>query len=147
MPLMNREELQDYIPHRPPMLLLDTVEAEDIEAGTLTATRAVKADDFYFQGHFPGHPVMPGVLIIEAMAQAAAVLVVRSLKRRADNTLLYFMAIEKSRFRNRVEPGMTLRFEVQKLRHKGSVYFFKGRALVGDVVAAEAEFTAKVVEV
>ena len=133
------------IPHRYPMLLIDRV--IDIVAGeSCTGIKNVSANEPFFQGHFPGHPIMPGVLIIEAMAQTSATLVVASLEGvSCDTHIVYFMTIESARFRNPVIPGDTLQIKVQKERTRGNVWRFKGEAYVGDKLCAEAVYTAMLV--
>ncbi len=133
------------IPHRYPMLLIDRV--EDIVIGeSCTGVKNVSANEPAFQGHFPGHPIMPGVLIIEAMAQTSATLVVASLDGvTCDTHVVYFMTIDSARFRHPVVPGDTLRLKVKKERVRGSVWKFSGAAYVGDTLCAEAVYTAMLV--
>lgn len=130
------------IPHRYPFLLIDRV--GEIEAfHRAVGIKSVTINEPFFPGHFPDHPIMPGVLLIEAMAQTAAVLVVASLGERAAGSPVYFMGIENARFRRPVRPGDQLRLEVVILRSRLGVSKFAGKALVDGQVAAEAEFTAK----
>jgi len=133
------------IPHRYPMLLIDRV--IDIVAGvSCTGIKNVSANEPCFQGHFPGHPIMPGVLIIEAMAQTSATLVVASLDDvNCDTHIVYFMTIDNARFRHPVGPGDTLHIKVSKERSRGAVWKFKGEAFVGDKLCAEASYTAMLV--
>lgn len=133
------------IPHRYPMLLIDRV--IDIDpAESCTGIKNVSANEPFFQGHFPGHPIMPGVLIIEAMAQTAATLVVASMDGvTCDTHIVYFMTIEDARFRNPVGPGDTLHIKVRKDRTRGNVWKFRGEAFVGDKLCAEATYTAMLV--
>ena len=133
------------IPHRYPMLLIDRV--IDIEAGeSCTGIKNVSANEPCFQGHFPGHPIMPGVLIIEAMAQTSATLVVASMEGvSCDTHIVYFMTIDSARFRHPVVPGDTLHIKVKKDRTRGHVWKFKGEAYVGDKLCAEAVYTAMLV--
>lgn len=133
------------IPHRYPMLLIDRV--EDIVRGeSCTGVKNVTFNEPFFQGHFPNHPIMPGVLIIEAMAQTAATLVVDSLEGvDADSHVVYFMTIESGRFRKPVLPGDQLRIKVKKERQRGHVWKFQGEAYVGDTLCAEAIYTAMLV--
>lgn len=133
------------IPHRYPMLMIDRI--IDVVLGeSCTGIKNVTANEPAFQGHFPGHPIMPGVLIIEAMAQTSATLVVASLDGVSCEThLVYFMTIESARFRKPVGPGDTLHVKVQKERSRGSVWRFKGEAYVGDMLCAEAVYTAMLV--
>ncbi|HET9810120.1 MAG TPA: 3-hydroxyacyl-ACP dehydratase FabZ [Sphingomicrobium sp.] len=133
------------LPHRYPMLLVDRVESLDPERG-IAAIKAVTINEPFFQGHFPGRPIMPGVLIVEALAQAAGVLAVQSLGLSGTGKLVYFMAIENAKFRMPVEPGVLLRLEVEFVQKRPSVCKFAGKALVGDKVAAEANFTAMIAD-
>ena len=133
------------LPHRYPMLLVDRVESLDPETG-IVAVKAVTINESFFQGHFPGRPVMPGVLIVEALAQAAGVLAVESLGLAGSGKLVYFMAIEGAKFRIPVEPGVLLRLEVEFVQKRASVCKFAGRALLDGKVAAEANFTAMIAD-
>ena len=135
--------IQRIIPHRYPFLLVDKV----IEISSLESATGIKNVTFnepYFQGHFPGVPVMPGVTIIEALAQTAAVMVGVSLDLADKNLLIYFMGIDKCKFRRKVVPGDTLELRVSVLRGKigSKVWKFSGNASVTGEIAAEAEFTA-----
>lgn len=133
------------IPHRYPMLLIDRV-IDIVRAESCTGIKNVSINEPYFQGHFPGRPIMPGVLIIEAMAQTAATLVVDSLDGiDAESHIVYFMTIENARFRKPVVPGDQLQIRVKKERHRGTVWKFKGEAFVGDTLCAEAIYTAMLV--
>lgn len=131
--------LQKLLPHRYPFLLIDRVTAYDIEVLTLTAIKNVTANEPFFQGHFPGFPVMPGVLIIEAMAQACGTLAILSHGGRADDEIYFFVGIDNARFKRQVIPGDQLKFEVQLLANKRGIGKFKAVALVDGQVAAEAE--------
>ena len=133
------------LPHRYPMLLVDRVESLDPDKG-IVATKAVTINESFFQGHFPGRPIMPGVLIVEALAQAAGVLAVESLGLADSGKLVYFMAIESAKFRAPVEPGVLLRLEVEFVQKRASVCKFAGRALVEGKLAAEAQFTAMIAD-
>jgi 3-hydroxyacyl-[acyl-carrier-protein] dehydratase len=133
------------LPHRYPMLLVDRVESLDPETG-IVAIKAVTINESFFQGHFPGRPIMPGVLIVEALAQAAGVLAVESLGLAGTGKLVYFMAIEGAKFRTPVEPGCLLRLEVEFVQKRTSVCKFAGRALVDGKVATEANFTAMIAD-
>ncbi|NTU76809.1 MAG: 3-hydroxyacyl-ACP dehydratase FabZ [Alphaproteobacteria bacterium] len=133
------------IPHRYPMLLIDRV-VDIVTAESCTGIKNVSVNEPFFQGHFPGHPIMPGVLIIEAMAQTAATLVVDSLKGvDSDTHVVYFMTIESARFRKPVVPGDQLHIKVKKERHRGNVWKFRGEAFVDDALCAEAVYTAMLV--
>jgi 3-hydroxyacyl-[acyl-carrier-protein] dehydratase len=133
------------LPHRYPMLLVDRVERLEPDV-SITATKAVTINEGFFQGHFPGRPIMPGVLIVEALAQAAGVLAVESLGLADSGKLVYFMAIEGAKFRTPVEPGVLLTLEVEFVQKRTSVCKFAGRALVNGKVAAEANFTAMIAD-
>ena len=133
------------LPHRYPMLLVDRVESLDPEKG-IVAIKAVSMNEEFFQGHFPGRPIMPGVLQVEALAQAAGVLAVESLGLAGSGKLVYFMSIDGVKFRKPVEPGVLLRLEVEFLQKRSRVCKFAGRALVGDKLAAEANFTAMIAD-
>lgn len=127
------------------MLLIDRVE-EMIPDQSIAAIKAVTFNEGFFQGHFPGRPIMPGVLIVEALAQAAGVLAVESLGLSGSGKLVYFMAIEEAKFRKPVEPGVLLRLEVEFVQKRARVCKFAGRALVDGQVAAEANFTAMIAD-
>ncbi len=133
------------LPHRYPMLLVDRVErlVPDV---SITATKAVTINEGFFQGHFPDRPIMPGVLIVEALAQAAGVLAVESLGLAGTGKLVYFMAIDNAKFRAPVEPGVLLTLEVEFVQKRTSVCRFAGRALVDGKLAAEAQFTAMIAD-
>ena len=133
--------IQRILPHRYPFLLVDRV--EDID-GTKTARgiKNVTMNEPHFQGHFPGTPIMPGVTIIEALAQTAAVMVGTTLELNDKNMLIYFMAIDKCKFRKKVVPGDVLNLYVKTLRAGTKIWKFKGIADVNGQMAAEAEFTA-----
>ena len=133
------------LPHRYPMLLVDRV-AELIPDVSIRAIKAVSINEPFFQGHFPGRPIMPGVLIVEALAQAAGVLAVESLGLTGSGKLVYFMAIDNAKFRTPVEPGCLLSLEVSFVQKRSSVCKFAGRALVDGKLAAEASFTAMIAD-
>jgi 3-hydroxyacyl-[acyl-carrier-protein] dehydratase len=133
------------LPHRYPMLLVDRVESLDPEKG-IVAIKAVTINEPFFQGHFPGRPIMPGVLIVEALAQAAGVLAVEALGLAGSGKLVYFMAIEGAKFRAPVEPGVLLKLEVEFVQKRASVCKFAGRASVDGKLAAEANFTAMIAD-
>ncbi|MCW9032637.1 MAG: 3-hydroxyacyl-ACP dehydratase FabZ [Rhodospirillales bacterium] len=136
-------EIMNMIPHRYPFLLIDRVENLH-EGESAVGIKAVTVNEPFFPGHFPGHPVMPGVLIIEAMAQTAAIVVVDSLGEETEGKLVYFMSVDKARFRKPVLPGDTLNIEVQKIQSRGKIWKFEGKALVNGNVAAEADFMAMI---
>ena len=133
------------LPHRYPMLLVDRVEKIIVDE-SITAIKAVSMNEGFFQGHFPGRPIMPGVLIVEALAQAAGVLAVESLGLANSGKLVYFMAIEGAKFRNPVEPGCLLQLDVEFVQKRSSVCKFAGKASVDGKVVAEANFTAMIAD-
>jgi 3-hydroxyacyl-[acyl-carrier-protein] dehydratase len=133
------------LPHRYPMLLVDRVESLEPDKG-IVAIKAVTINEPFFQGHFPARPIMPGVLIIEALAQAAGVLAVEALGLAGTGKLVYFMAIEGAKFRQPVEPGVLLKLEVEFVQRRTSVCKFAGRATVDGKLAAEASFTAMIAD-
>ncbi len=133
------------LPHRYPMLLVDRVE-ELVPDERIAAIKAVSINEDFFNGHFPGRPIMPGVLIVEALAQAAGILAVESLGLAGSGKLVYFMAIEGAKFRTPVEPGCLLRLEVEFVQKRATVCKFAGKALVDGKLAAEASFTAMIAD-
>jgi 3-hydroxyacyl-[acyl-carrier-protein] dehydratase len=138
-----RAEIEAVLPHREPFLLID--EVVELEPGRrVVARRQVRADDWWFPGHFPARPVMPGVLIVEAMAQTSAVLVVETLGVIDQDLLVYFMSIDEAKFRHRVVPGDTLELHVTVARGRGKIWKFRGEARVGDTLCAEAVFAAMI---
>jgi 3-hydroxyacyl-[acyl-carrier-protein] dehydratase len=137
------DAIKRMIPHRYPFLMIDRV--IEIEAETsAVGIKNVTVNEPYFQGHFPERPVMPGVLIVEAMAQTAAALAVASIGPAAAGKQVYFMTIDQARFRRPVVPGDQLRIKVVKERRKLGVWKFIGQAMVGDQLAAEATISAKI---
>ena len=140
---MDVKGIMRLIPHRPPFLMIERIEGmrSDVEA---TGVKMVSISEPYFQGHFAGDPVMPGVLIIEAMAQTAAVLVVHTLGAAFEGKLVYFMSIDDCRFRRPVVPGNELRLHVTKDRHRGMIWKFNGVGLVDGQKVAEATFAAMI---
>ena len=139
------DRIMKMIPHRYPFLLVDAV--RDVVSGErAVGIKNVTINEPFFQGHFPSFPVMPGVLIIEAMAQTSAVLVVETMGGDAAGKLVYFMSVEQAKFRKPVRPGDTLSIEVVKEQNRGNVWKFKGKAYVGDVLMAEALFSAMIVD-
>jgi 3-hydroxyacyl-[acyl-carrier-protein] dehydratase len=133
------------LPHRFPMLLVDRVE-RIVPDESIAAVKAVSINEAFFAGHFPGRPIMPGVLIVEAMAQAAGILAVESLGLSGTGKLVYFMAIDEARFRRPVEPGVLLNLEVSFVQKRAKVCKFAGRALVDGTLCAEANFTAMIAD-
>ena len=141
---MDIRSIMEFLPHRYPFLLVDRV----LECDGLHFIRGFKnvtMNEPFFQGHFPNNPVMPGVLIVEALGQTGAVLMSKSLNADVTGKTIFFTSIAEAKFRSPVRPGDTLRMEVNVLRHRGDVFKFKGVARVEGRVAAEAEFTAMVV--
>jgi len=138
-------EVMELIPHRQPFLMLDRVE-DIVVREYATGIKNVTINEPFFLGHFPVRPVMPGVLIIEAMAQTAAVLVVETLGEKALGKLVYFMTIENARFRKPVVPGDQLKLHVSIQRNRGNVWKFSGEAKVGDMVVAEGAFSAMIMD-
>lgn len=133
------------LPHRYPMLLVDRVESL-VPNRSIRAIKAVTINEGFFAGHFPGRPIMPGVLIIEALAQAAGVLAVESLGLSGSGKLVYFMAIDNAKFRAPVEPGCLLHLEVEITQMRSRACKFSGRAMVDGKVATEADFTAMIAD-
>jgi 3-hydroxyacyl-[acyl-carrier-protein] dehydratase len=139
------QRIMEMIPHRYPFLLIDRV--VDVTPGErATGIKNVSINEFFFQGHFPARPVMPGVLIVEAMAQTAAVLVVHTLGEASEGKLVYFMSVDSARFRRPVVPGDRLAVRVSRKQNRGNVWKFQGEALVGDKVVADATFAAMIMD-
>jgi len=139
------KQIMALLPHRAPMLMIDRL--IDIVPGvSATGVKSVSINEPYFAGHFPGHPVMPGVLIVEAMAQAAGALVVHSLGGANMEKIVYFMTIDKARFRHPVVPGDHLMIPVKVQRSRGPVWRFGGEAYVNGKLCAEAEYSAMIVQ-
>ena len=138
--------IRELIPHRYPFLMIDRVE-EVVAETSAVGIKSVSANEPHFIGHFPQRPIMPGVLIIEAMAQTAAVLVVATLGPSARGKIVYFMTIDQARFRRPVVPGDRLRIEVTKQNRRLGVWKFNGRATVDGSIAAEAVVSAKIMDV
>ena len=136
--------VMEMIPHRYPMLMIDRV-IDVIPNTSATGIKNISINEPCFQGHFPQHPVFPGVLVIESMAQTAAVLVVHSLGQKAEGKLVYFMTIDEARFRKPMIPGDTALIYVNKVRQRSNVWKFQGKAKVGDNLCAEASFSAMIV--
>ena len=145
MDVLDIKRIMHAIPHRYPMLMIDKV-VDVVPGNSAVGIKNVTVNENFFQGHFPDHPVMPGVLIIESMAQTAAVLVVESLGADAAGKVVYFMTIENAKFRRPVVPGDTLRIHVTKNRHRGNVWKFSAVALVEGVSVAEATYAAMIMD-
>ncbi len=136
-------EVLATIPHRYPFLMIDRV--TEIRLGeSAVGIKNVSINEAHFQGHFPSQPIMPGVLLVEAMAQTAAVLVVKTMGEHVRGKLVYFMTIDNARFRRPVVPGDQVRIEVAVRRHRGAVWRFRGQAVVDGALAAEAEYSAMI---
>jgi beta-hydroxyacyl-ACP dehydratase FabZ len=143
--MIGLKEIQEVLPHRYPFLLVDRI--LEMEMGKrVVGLKNVSINEPFFMGHFPGHPVMPGVLILEAMAQVGGVLLMRSLGVQGEKKVLYFTGIDGARFRRPVVPGDQIRFEVEVLQMRRQICRMKGVALVDGTLAAEAEMSAVVVD-
>tara|TARA_B110001452_G_scaffold192784_1_gene162783 strand:- start:181 stop:642 length:462 start_codon:yes stop_codon:yes gene_type:complete len=143
---LNKLDIANLLPHREPMLLID--ELQDIKSlKSATAIMNVKKNAFYVNGHFPGNPVLPGVLIVEAFGQAAAALTAHGIdKKEYDNKLVFLMSVEKARFRNPVIPDCKLELKIEAIRSHGRVWKYKGEAFVGDKRMADAQWSATIVD-
>ena len=143
---INKDQIKELLPHREPMLLIE--ELKNIKKlSSATAIVNVKKDSFFVNGHFPGEPVMPGVLIVEAFGQAAAALTANGLdKSTYENKLVFLMTIEKAKFRNPVIPDCKLELNIQAIRSHGRVWKYKGEAFVGDKKMADAQWAATIVD-
>jgi len=143
---LNKEQIRNLLPHREPMLLIDEL-VDIVKLKSATAIMNVKKDTFYVDGHFPGNPVMPGVLIVEAFGQAAAALTAHGIdKKEYENKLVFLMSIEKARFRNPVIPDCRLELKIEAVRSHGRVWKYKGEAFVGDKRMADAQWSATIVD-
>lgn len=143
--VLDVEQIKQLLPHRAPFLFIERL-TDIVPNESATAYKAVSYNEPHFQGHFPHMAVMPGVLIVEALAQAAGALVMHSLGLSAERRLVYFMTIDKARFRKPVVPGDTLRMPVKAIQRRGPVWRFEGQAFVGDKLCAEAEYSAMIAE-
>jgi 3-hydroxyacyl-[acyl-carrier-protein] dehydratase len=144
-PELGVDEIKRLLPHRAPFLFLERL--TDIVPGeSAVGYKAISFNEPHFQGHFPDFPVMPGVLIVEALAQTAGALVMHTLNLADSNRLVYFMSIDRARFRRPVRPGDVLRMPVKALRKRGPVWRFAGEAYVGDTLCTEAEYSAMIAE-
>ncbi|HLJ63668.1 MAG TPA: 3-hydroxyacyl-ACP dehydratase FabZ [Stellaceae bacterium] len=139
------QRIMQLIPHRYPFLMIDRL-IKVVPNESAIGVKNVTFNEPHFQGHFPQRPVMPGVLIIEAMAQTAAVLVVHTLGPAAEGRVTYFMSVENARFRRPVVPGDTLMVHVKRQHHRRNVWKFDGQAMVGDQLVAEATYTAMIMD-
>lgn len=142
-------EIQKIIPHRYPFLLLDRV-TDLTPSESLVGFKNITIAEPVFQGHFPGHPIYPGVMILEGMAQAGGILAFKSMgdmsEEEAAQKVVYFMSIDKAKFRNPVRPGDRLEYRVSVMKHKGSIWMLKGEAYVDDKLVSEAELKAMIVD-
>ncbi|MAE51930.1 MAG: 3-hydroxyacyl-[acyl-carrier-protein] dehydratase FabZ [Micavibrio sp.] len=139
------KQIMRMLPHRYPILLVDRL--LEFESGVrAVGLKNVTMNEPHFMGHFPGEPVMPGVLIIEAMAQTAALMVVKTLGEEAEGKLVYFMTIDDAKFRKPVTPGDSMYIHVEKVQSRGPVWKFSGKALVNDQVCAQATFSAMIAD-
>jgi 3-hydroxyacyl-[acyl-carrier-protein] dehydratase len=139
--MLDINEIMKILPHRPPFLLVDRVVEVD-EGKRITATKNVSMNEPFFPGHFPGHPVMPGVLIVEALAQAACILAILSSDESVRSKVTYFVGIENAKFRRPVFPGDNLRLEVEATGCRRGIWTFKAFAWVDDKLVTEAELRA-----
>ncbi len=146
MDSLNKKQIIDLLPHREPMLLIDELHKIK-KLNSATAVLYVKKDSFFVQGHFPGQPVMPGVLIVEAFGQAAAALTAHGLdKSTYEDKLVFLMGVEKARFRNPVIPDCKLILNIEAIRSHGKVWKYKGEAFVNDQKMADAIWSATIVD-
>ena len=143
---INKEEIRKLLPHREPMLLVDElINIKKLKSATAIVN--VKKDSFYVQGHFPGQPVMPGVIIVEAFGQAAAALTAHGIEKSTyANKLVFLMSIEKARFRKPIVPDCKLLLNIEAVRSHGRVWKYKGEAFVGDKKMADAQWSATIVD-
>ena len=143
---IDKKKIESLLPHREPMLLIDKL-INIVNLKSATAIVKVKKDSFFLQGHFPGQPVMPGVLIVEAFGQAAAALTAYGVDpKEYENKLVYLMSVEKARFRNPVLPDCELHLHIEAVRSHGRVWKYKGVAKVNEKVMADAQWSATVVD-
>ncbi|HEB79118.1 MAG TPA: 3-hydroxyacyl-ACP dehydratase FabZ [Rhodospirillales bacterium] len=139
------ERIMDLIPHRYPFLMIDRM-IDVVPGKSAVGIKNVSINEPFFQGHFPSKPIMPGVLIVEAMAQTAGALVIYTNGQNSENTFVYFMSVEQARFRKPITPGDCIHLHVEKQQSRGDVWKFKGEAMVDGVLMAEAVYTAMIVE-
>ena len=144
--MLGIQEVMELLPHRYPFLLIDRI--LEFEMGKrIVGLKNVTINEPFFQGHFPGHPIMPGVLLLEAMAQAGGVMALKSIPPEdVKKKVLYFMSIDKAKFRKPVVPGDQVRFELELTRARGTIMSFKAKAIVDGGVVAEAEMMAMIVD-
>ena len=143
---INKKEIEELLPHRDPMLLIDEL-TNIVKLKSATAIVNVNKDSFYVQGHFPGQPVMPGVVIVEAFGQAAAAVTAHGIdKSTYENKLVFLMSVEKARFRNPVVPNCKLELNIEAIRSHGKVWKYKGEAFVDRKRMADAQWSATIVD-
>lgn len=145
--MIDINEIQKILPHRYPFLLIDRV-TDLIENESICAYKNVSISEGVFQGHFPGHPIYPGVMIIEGMAQAGGVLAFKSTANKEDleNKVVYFMSIDKAKFRHPIRPGDRLEYKISVIKHRGKIWILRGEAFVDDKLACEAELQAMIMD-
>lgn len=146
--IMDVMEIQEILPHRYPFLLVDRVTKIE-KSHTLSAYKNVSISENVFQGHFPGHPIYPGVMILEGMAQAGGILAFKSMdmsKEEVAQKVVYFMSIDKAKFRSPVKPGDQLEYRITVIKNKGAIWILKGEAFVDDKIVSEAELKAMIVD-
>ncbi len=147
--MMDVMEIQKILPHRFPFLLIDRV-VEFEEGKSIDAYKNVSISEHIFQGHFPGHPIYPGVMIVEGMAQAGGILAFKSLSKEdqedIENKVVYFMSIDKCKFRAPVRPGDRLEYKLSVIKHRGNIWLLKGEAYVDGALTTEAELKAMIVD-
>ena len=142
--MIDINEIMTYLPHRYPFLLIDRI-VEYVENKRVVGIKNVTINEPFFQGHFPGHPIMPGVLLIEAMAQVGGVMALKA-ETEPSKKVIYFMSIDKAKFRKPVVPGDQVRFELELVKVRSTIRTFKGVALVDGAIVAEAEMMAMIVD-
>lgn len=139
-------EIQKILPHRYPFLLIDRV-IDIVPNESIVAIKNVTIGEQIFQGHFPSHPIYPGVMIIEGMAQAGGVLAFKSMPNEdLSDKVVYFMSIDKAKFRRPIKPGDTIVYKLSALKHRGKIWILKGEAFVDDILVAEAELQAIIMD-
>jgi 3-hydroxyacyl-[acyl-carrier-protein] dehydratase len=146
--IMDVMEIQEIIPHRYPFLLVDRI-TDVVKNETLTGYKNVSISENVFQGHFPGHPIYPGVMILEGMAQAGGILAFKSMdmtKEQAAQKVVYFMSIDNAKFRSPVKPGDKLEYRISVMKNKGAIWMLKGEAYVDGKLVSEAELKAMIVD-
>ncbi len=146
--IMDVMEIQEILPHRYPFLLVDRV-TELVKGETINSYKNVSISEPVFQGHFPGHPIYPGVMILEGMAQAGGILAFKSMDLTLEDAatkVVYFMSIDKAKFRSPVKPGDKLEYKISVIKNKGAIWMLKGEAFVDGKLASEAELKAMIVD-